>query len=115
MITPLGQAPTEIVNKRNTSPLDPGTMPGLIPKPDPGALDFNKLVVRYAKLDMDELSDITELEKIETKAYRNQGVYVLSKKEFTFMDKMFILIGYMEEANTSSSNEPSGLGISEIK
>ena len=46
---------------------------------------------------MDELPDIAELEKIETRAIHNEGCYILSKKEFLFMDKVLILVQYLEE------------------
>lgn len=80
---------------KGTTPLDPASIPGFVSnkKADSGA----KFKVRYQKLDMDELGDITELEKIETRAIRNEGVFVLSKKDYAFMDRIFVLISYMEE------------------
>ena len=80
----------------STSPLEPGSMPGLLPNKSEG-FDPNKFRVRYLKIDLNELSDITELERIETKAIRNQGVYILSTKDFIFMDKIFVMIRYIEE------------------
>jgi hypothetical protein len=107
--TPLngqGPIPDTPKNKATTTSLkdDPGALPGFLPRPEPGALNFDNYAVRYQKLDLDELADVTELEKIETKAIRNQGIFVLSKKDFTFMDRIFVIISYLEE-NSANENK----------
>lgn len=71
-------------------------IPGFLPKSSAsGGMD--KMRIRYQKFDLDELGDVSELEKIMTKSIRNQGVFILSKKDFIFMDRMFMLVEYMEE------------------
>lgn len=87
----------DIKTKGVTTPLDAASLPNFMPSNKQG-LDFKKLRVRYLKLDMDDLADISELEKIETKSIRNEGCYVMAKKEFIFMDRIFILVQYLEEA-----------------
>lgn len=75
--------------------IDPVTIPGFVP--DGGkAFEVEKHRVRYSKIDMDDLGSIAELEILETRALRNQGVYILSKEKFTFMDKIFLLVQYIE-------------------
>lgn len=99
MITSLGNLDILSTSKKGgeTSPVTPDSLPGILPKLAKGGIDPLKLRVRYQKLNLDEPGDIAELERIETKTIRNQGVYVMSKKDFVFMDKIFILIQYMEE------------------
>lgn len=96
MITNLGNLDIT-KNGGTTTPVEPGSLPGILPGLPKGAWDPDKFKIRYQKLNMDELADVTELELIETKAIRNRGVYVISKKDFVFMDKIFMLICYMEE------------------
>lgn len=74
------------------------SLPGFAGPASKSALDFSNLKIRYLKIDMDDLSSVADLERIETKAIRNEGVYILGKKEFIFMDKIFILVNYMEES-----------------
>ena len=82
----------------STNPLEPGSLPGMLPA-SKNVWDPDKFRVRYQKLNLDDASDIIELETIETKALRNRGVYILSKKDFLFMDKIFMLVTYIEEVD----------------
>ena len=78
--------------------IDPVTIPGYVPDSNK-AFDADKHRVRYSKIDMDDLGSIAGLEILETRALRNQGVYILSKEKFTFMDKIFLLVQYIERDN----------------
>jgi hypothetical protein len=93
---------------KGLTPTDPAALPDLLAA---AAKTQNKRYkVRYQKLNMDELGDIAELEKIETKVWQGEAeVYVLSKKEFVFMDKIFILIGYLE-VDAATTAVPSATG-----
>jgi hypothetical protein len=86
----------DIKTKGSATPLDISSIPNFVPN-GKGGIDLTKFRIRYLKLNLDELSDIAELEKIETAAIHNNGKYVISKKDFVFMDKIFILICYLEE------------------
>lgn len=77
------------------SKIDPVTIPGFVPDSNK-AFDATKHRVRYSKIDLDDLASIAELEILETKALRNEGVYILSKEKFPFMDKVFIIVQYIE-------------------
>lgn len=78
--------------------LDLSTLPGMLPsKGKPNNGDFR---VRYQNLCVREPGDIAELERLETKALRNEGVYVMDKKEYVFMDQMWILIRYIERVTS---------------
>jgi len=86
----------DVGTKGSISKIDPVTIPGFAP--DAGkSFDASKHRVRYVKIDLDDLGSIAELEQIETKALRNEGMYVLSKERFNFMDKMYIVVQYIEK------------------
>ena len=83
--------------KGSTTSVDAESLPGILPTPKKGVLDLNKFSVRYQKLDMDTPGDVVELERIESRAVKNDGIYLLSKKDYLFMDRIIILISYLEE------------------
>lgn len=92
-----------------TTPLTFDAMPGMLPGLPASGWDPSKFSIRYRKFNLDDLGDITELEQIETRAIRDQGVFVLSKKDFIFMDKIFMLISYAEmddDLNTPPKPKP---------
>jgi hypothetical protein len=61
-----------------------------------GAFDYTKWRVRYAKIDMDDAGCRAEIEILETKGLLGIEIVVLSKTSFTFMDKYFIIVTYLE-------------------
>lgn len=82
--------------KTKKDPVTDNGIPGFLPKASASG-GMEKMRMRYQKFDMDELGDVSELERLMTKSIRNQGVFILSKKDFIFMDRMFMLVEYMEE------------------
>lgn len=81
-------------SKGGISKIDPVTIPGFAPSAK--GFDVDKHRVRYSKIDLDDLGSIAELEILETRALRNQGVYILSKSNMTFMDKYYVIVQYIE-------------------
>lgn len=81
---------------KGLSKMDPISMPGFGPSNNIDAFDPLRYKVRYSKIDFDDLGSISELEVLETRAIRNEGVFILSKERFNFMDKVFMLVGYLE-------------------
>ena len=81
---------------KGLSKMDPISLPGFGPSNAADAFDPTKYKVRYTKVDFDDLGSIAELEILETRAIRNEGVFILSKEKFNFMDKVFMLVGYLE-------------------
>lgn len=73
----------------------PVSMPGLGKSSKEFSTDNFK--VRYTKIDMDDLGSIAELEILKTRALRNDGIYIMSEDKFTFMDKYFIIVSYLEK------------------
>ncbi len=69
-------------------------VPGFIPSKKAA---MNKVRVRYGKFNLDDLADVAELERIETKNLRGEGIFISAKKDFFFMDKIFMLVTYVEE------------------
>ena len=53
----------DIKTKGSASPLDPASIPGFMPRSKVDS-DLNKYRVRYQKFNMDDLVDISELERI---------------------------------------------------
>jgi hypothetical protein len=82
--------------------IDPVSIPGFGPS-GPGAVEYKKFSVKYAKIDFDDPASLAELEDLETKALRDEGIYVLTKDKFTFMDKYFLIVSYMEKEQTGVS------------
>ena len=62
---------------------------------------MDNYVVKYLKADMNEPADMMELSDIQTKAVRakpgKEEVVLISENSFTFMDKMFLVIKYLEK------------------
>jgi hypothetical protein len=79
---------------------DIGSMPGIA-----GGLNkqvsMGSYTVKYYKANFDEPSDMLELQYIETKALHskpgNEDVVLIDKDKFTFMDKYFIILKYLEK------------------
>lgn len=82
-----------------TTPIDANSMPGVLPAKVIN--EMKKYRVRYQKFNLDDLADVAELEKIETKGVRDEGVFIMSKKDFIFMDKIFMLVNYLELVPTT--------------
>jgi hypothetical protein len=53
--------------------------------------------VKYLKIDMDSPTAVGDLQSIETRALRGENVAILTRDKFTFMDRYFMIISYLEE------------------
>lgn len=82
---------------RGITKIDPISLPGFGPAGAGGDMDLEKFRVKYSKIDFDDAGSIAELEILETRAIQNKGVYILSKEKYNFMDKCFLIVGYMEQ------------------
>jgi hypothetical protein len=75
-------------------------MPGISGKLD-GTKKLQSYVVKYYKANLDEPVDMLELSNIETKAIRakpgDEEVVLMDKTNFSFMDKYFVIIKYLEK------------------
>jgi len=60
------------------------------------AMDLSNYRVRYSKIDTSEPGELMELELIETRGLAGKDIVVLKKDSWTFMDKLFILVSYLE-------------------
>jgi len=87
--------------------LEPRDKPGITTNVMPGVSgklsgkrSLDDYVVKYLKANMDEPADMLELSTIETKAlHAKQGdeeIVLMSSDKFTFMDKMFLIVKYLE-------------------
>lgn len=53
--------------------------------------------VKYFKADMDDVSDVLELQNIETRALRGTDIVLLKSDKYTFLERYFIIIQYLEK------------------
>ena len=74
-----------------------GNMPSFGLSNSKDIFDTSKWKVRILKVDLDDPEQLLQLEDIETKSIRSEGILVVSTDKFTFMDKMFIVLRYMEQ------------------
>ena len=72
------------------------SLPGLLPKKTE-KFDIKEYHVRYGKFNIGNDDEMGILERIETRALHGDGIVVLSKKDFVFMDQMFMMIQYLEK------------------
>jgi hypothetical protein len=83
---------------------EPMAFPGFGPKPVDES-DFKNYSVKYAQIDIMDPGSRAELEIIETKAVKGQGIIILTKDKFTFMDKYYMVVSYLQletrDADTS--------------
>ena len=95
--TSIGGIDPITLRKASTEPLTNTNYPGLIPKRQQE--NYNNFRVRYQKFNICVPEDITMLEDLETKSLRGQKIYVMGKKDFVFMDQMYILVHYLEDCS----------------
>jgi len=70
-----------------------------IPGFGPPTKDFDPkdYAVRYLKANLDEVDQRMELELLETRGIGGNEVVTLQRQNFTFMDKFFIIVQYLEK------------------
>jgi hypothetical protein len=68
-----------------------------------GEYDPKKYVVKYYKADLDDPEQRLMLSELETNGIRNEGIVLLKKDNFVFMDKFFIVVQYMEKIRASTN------------
>lgn len=92
---------------RGITKIDPMTLPGFGASSPQDNFDPKKFQVRYYKVDFDDQMSISVLEELETRAIRNDGIYILSKDRMSFMDKCFLIVGYLEAVTPPKVKEPT--------
>lgn len=70
--------------------------PGFGGKGDEMGFDPTKYRVRYGKYDLDDMGAVSELELVETRGLEGKEIVVLNKDKMSFMDKMFLILTYLE-------------------
>ena len=53
--------------------------------------------VKYLKADMSDRGEVAILEAVETRAIHGTDIVLIDKDKFTFMDKYFIILKYLEK------------------
>ena len=79
-------------------PLDKevSTLPPMIGNID-GANVYDGYVVKYYKAEADDIGAMAALAAIETRGIRGDGVLILKKDTYVFMDRFFIVMQYIEK------------------
>lgn len=83
------------------SKIDPVSIPGF-GSASQTEFDPEKFCIRYAKIDLDDPTSLADLEMLETRALRNNGIFILTKDKFTFADKYYMIISYLEQLNANA-------------
>lgn len=98
--TPIGKVESLLGQTARTTPVtNENPLPGMVRKgQDPELVMRQKQRVRFQRFNMSDPGDMAELERIETKAWRGQGTYLIEEKNYIFMDVMYYLIKYIEDA-----------------
>lgn len=78
------------------------SLPGFGGGASASSIDPNGFRVRYGKYDLDDMGAIAELEIVETRGLFGKDIVVLSKDKFTFMDKYFLVVTYLERITEST-------------
>jgi hypothetical protein len=80
---------------------DIGAMPGYGSGNVGAKQKLDKYAVRYLKVDIDDAAGVLELSSIETRALhaneKDPEVVLIDKDKFTFMDKYFLILKYLEK------------------
>lgn len=98
-ITPLGNLDGSSLKAAGTTPITKDSpLPGLTRGPREAIINPERQRVRYDTFNMNDPLDIAELEKIETKAWRGQGVYIISTTSHTAMENLYYVVKYIEDA-----------------
>lgn len=66
---------------------------GTIPK----NLQIENYTVKYIKVDMDQPTNVRQLEDIETRGLAGEEIVLITTDKFTFMEKYFIVLKYLEK------------------
>lgn len=96
-ISPLGNLDGTSLKEASTTIVTKDTpLPGMS-RVKSSIIDPKKQRIRYDSFNMREPLDVEKLEKIETRAWRNEGTYILNITNYTWMDTMFYLVKYVED------------------
>lgn len=72
------------------------SMPGITKKlSESSAMD--NYTVHWKKFDLSDEASILELSLVETRALKGDEVIIISSDKFTFMDRYFVIIKFMEK------------------
>lgn len=59
--------------------------------------DLSQYSVKYFKADMDDVTDVLELQSIETRGLRGTDIVLLKSDKYTFLERYFIILQYLEK------------------
>lgn len=97
--TPIGNLDGSTLRAASTTAITKESpLPGMARANKSAVLDPKKQRVRFQKFNMSDSADMAELERIQTMAWRDEGVYIIEEKNYVFMDIMYYMVKYIEDA-----------------
>jgi hypothetical protein len=79
---------------------DETSIPGFSGQSSVGEFNPKDYCVRYLKADLDDPSQVTELQDLETRGIRGEGIILVSRKEFIFQSNVYMLVTYYEKVGS---------------
>jgi hypothetical protein len=58
--------------------------------------DLDGYSIKYIKADMDDLAAVADLQRVETLGLRGDSIILLNRDKYTFLERYFIVLQYME-------------------
>ena len=71
-------------------------VPGITKKLSDAA-KFDNYTVKWKQFDLSNAEHILDLSVIETEGMKGENIVLISSDKFTFMDRYFVVIRYMEK------------------
>jgi hypothetical protein len=84
------------IAQKNSTPQEANGMPGITPTVGV-AKTFQGYSAKVMKVDLEDLGDVATLENVLTRGMTTDEIIVLERDKFTFMDKYYVVITYMEK------------------
>lgn len=95
-INSLGNLDVTKTGGAKVSKIDPASIPGFAGIPKSAVWDPSKYRVRYLRVNLSDADSLSQAEDVETRAIRDEGVYILNRERFVFMDQILLLLNYIE-------------------
>jgi hypothetical protein len=102
----LDVSPSKGIDGGNQAVTIPGLLAAAASSGSGSLMDYR---VRYQRINIEDLGDLAELEKLETMAIQNRGVYILGKEKFTIQatGTIILLLNYLEKIPESERPSPA--------
>ena len=76
-------------------------MPGMLSNKDSGKIDSSKYRIRCVRADISDAGELLALEEIMTQGLDGKDIVIIEKDKYSFQDRYFIVVTYLEKRNAS--------------